>query len=105
MFVFRFINVVAAESYITSVRLIEVAHHEYHSMRNVFRTKKIKKELKKKMSHANSYAEWKIYAQDYDKLKGNSYNSDTSLYLQMIAWSLTSLRYSNMEGKARIDTV
>ena len=42
------------------------SHHIFESME----TKHIKKELIKKMKKANSFEEWRSYAQDYDNLKG-----------------------------------
>lgn len=70
MFVFRFLNVLAAETYITSCQLVEIIHYEYQSTKKFFKSRRIKNELKKKMNHANSYAEWKAYAMEYDKETG-----------------------------------
>jgi len=70
MFVLKFWKVVANETCETTVQFYEILQYQYQSTKDYFRSRKIKKALRKKMNHANSYAEWKIYAQEYDKLKG-----------------------------------
>lgn len=71
MFVIKFCRVVVSEAYVTTHEFIEVVNYQYHSTRDFFRKRKTKQSLLKKMHHANSYAEWKSYAQEFDKLKGN----------------------------------
>jgi hypothetical protein len=70
MIVLRFCNVVAAESYDCSCKLFEIAQHKYTVFKGYMRTNKVKKELRAKMNHASSYAEWHAYAEQYDKFKG-----------------------------------
>jgi len=69
MFVIKFCRVVVSEAYVTTHEFIEVVNYQYHSTRDFFRKRKTKQSLLKKMHHANSYAEWKSYAQEFDKLK------------------------------------
>lgn len=70
MFLVRFCNVVAAEIQLTSHQLVEVLQYEYASMRKSMQTRRIKKQLKRKMKEANSYAEWRSLAEHYDNFEG-----------------------------------
>ena len=71
MFIVKFCKVVTNEACESTFQLYEILQYQYQSTRDYFRSRKIKKDLRKKMNHANSYAEWKIYAEEFDKLKGN----------------------------------
>ena len=71
MFFVRFLTVVAAETYDSGCKLVDIAKNEVVSVKQFLKVRKIKKELRVKMDHANSYAEWHEYAEEYDKLTGN----------------------------------
>ena len=70
MFIARFWNIVAKETYISGCQLIDIVKHEYSNVKQSFRIINTKAELKIKMSEANSYSEWKVYAEEYDRLQG-----------------------------------
>lgn len=70
MSLIRFFQVVAFESYDSTSKLADIVKYKYMSTKKYFKTRRIKKELKTKMKHANSYAEWHSYAEKYDQLAG-----------------------------------
>ena len=47
--------------------------HSHHIFENM-KTKRIKKDLIKKMKKAHSFKEWRSYAEEFDNLKGFSFN-------------------------------
>ena len=46
---------------------------EFTRVRNGLKTRRLKKELKKKMKRAKNREEWKIYAEEFDNLEGDQY--------------------------------
>jgi len=73
MIVFRFFNVIAAESYDCSCKLAEIVQYKCSTLQQYIKNRKYKKELRAKMSHTNSYGEWKTYAENYDNLTGKDF--------------------------------
>ena len=69
--ILRFCNVVAAETYDSSCKLSDIIIHKCILTRRYFQTRRNKKDLLKRMNNSNSYEEWKQYADEYDKMKGN----------------------------------
>ena len=69
MFLARFCTIVAAETYDCSCKLTEIVQYKYVSMTTYLKTRKLKKSLRAKMNHANSYEEWHSYAEQLDKMK------------------------------------
>jgi len=70
MFLQRFWVVLAAETYDSGCKLADIVQYKCVRVKQYFKTRKIKKNLREKMDHANSYEEWQAYASEYDKLKG-----------------------------------
>lgn len=81
MFLVRFCNVVAAEIQLTSHQLVEVLQYEYASLHKSIQTRRIKRELKRKMKESNSYAEWRSLAEQYDNFEGIIF----TVYLVLLA--------------------
>jgi predicted acylesterase/phospholipase RssA len=61
--------VVIIEVVETSSKVLDIIEYECESYQESKRLEKTKSELKKKMQHATSYSEWKIYAEQFDNLK------------------------------------
>jgi len=70
MFIARFWNIVIKEAYVSGYQLVDIVKYEYSNVKKSFRNRRTQAELKRKMGQANSYSEWKIYAEEYDKLQG-----------------------------------
>lgn len=62
--------VLVAEVQTTTVKLVDVVAYEYKTFRESKRNNKIKRDLRRKMKHSNTYSEWQEHALEYDELKG-----------------------------------
>jgi Domain of unknown function (DUF3336). len=79
----RFCTVCFSETYDCSVKVIEICKWNISSIKGYFNNRRNKAQLKKKMKHANSYSEWKTYANEYDQMKDIQIwkeTQETSLY-------------------------
>jgi len=83
MFIVRFCNVVISEAYISSSYLVDIVKYECSSIKKSLHDRRTKEKLKEKMNRANSFGEWKGYAEEYDKFEDISewrQNDESFLY-------------------------
>jgi len=83
MFIVRFCNVVISEAYISSSYLVDIVKYECSSIKKSLHERRTKEKLKEKMNRANSFGEWKDYADQYDKFEDISewrQNDESFLY-------------------------
>lgn len=69
-FIYNGCQLIIHEVQVTSSKLIDIIDYEYEKFKQHSQNKRVKKDLKGKMNHTNTYTEWQEYALTYDNLKG-----------------------------------